>query len=86
MIQERWVTHIDDTRYEVVSRNDPIGNSGKILVNGEIAHRWKNSFWSGLPESFSVGGKKAILLKRSFALNRHDLIIEGKKVRRAPKT
>lgn len=80
MINEQWLLNLDEKKYSVEVSTDHLTNAGTIKVNGEIVREWAGSIWSGLPEPFEIAGRPAILTQRSLTLNRHELLINGKKV------
>jgi hypothetical protein len=80
MIKERWLLKLDEKKLTVEVLTDHLSNSGTIKVGGEVVKEWEGSIWSGLPEPFEIAGHPAILTRRSLTLNRHDLLIDGKRV------
>ncbi|HDL63845.1 MAG TPA: hypothetical protein ENH12_00500 [Proteobacteria bacterium] len=80
MIKERWLLNLDEKKLTVEVLTDCLTNAGTIKLNGGVIKAWEGSIWSGLPEPFEIAGHPAILTRRSLALNRHDLLIDGEKV------
>lgn len=80
MIKERWLLKLDGKKLTVEVLTDYLTNAGTIKLNGEVIKEWEGSIWSGLPEPFELAGHPAILTRRSLALNRHELLINGTKV------
>ena len=80
MIKERWLLKLDEKNLTVEVLTDYLTNAGTIKLNGEVIKEWAGSIWSGLPEPFEIAGHSAILTRRSLALNRHELLIDGEKV------
>ena len=80
MIKERWLLKLDNKKFTVEVLTDHLSNAGKIKVSGEVVNEWQGSIWSGLPEPFEIAGHPAILTRKSLTLNRHELLIDGKRV------
>ena len=80
MIKERWLLKLDEKNLTVEVLTDHLSNAGTIKVSGEVVKEWQGSIWSGLPEPFEITGHPAILTRKSLTLNRHELLIDGKKV------
>ena len=80
MIKQKWKLKIAGKPYVVEVLTDYLSCAGAIKLNGAILKKWKGSIWRGLPEPFDIEYHQAKLTRKSLVLNRHELLIDGRKV------
>ena len=80
MIEEKWEVRISGKPYVIEVLTDYLSSTGAIKLNGATIKTWQRSIWRGLPEPFEIESCSAMLTRKSLALNRHELLIDGIKV------
>lgn len=81
----RWVVEINDQKFTVEASYGKIfvSGSGELLVDGKQVKAWGASPW-GLPKvvPFELGGKPAMLRRRSLMDQKFDLVVDGVLIKR----
>jgi hypothetical protein len=82
----KWTVEIEGKKFTVEARYGRIfvSGAGQLLIDGKQVKAWGASLW-GLPKEvpFEIGGKPALLCRRSVRDQNFDLLVDGKLVKPA---
>jgi len=79
-----WSVEIEGKKHSIeVDYGRNVGQTGKLVVDGNEVQTWRNSQWLDLPKeiSFDVAGKPAVLREKGVFRPRIDCYFEGQRIK-----